>query len=111
MAANAADRGEEGRVGDDRTTPRGATDEAVQIARQHPAAPHDGEAAVAATATIGDQTFPMLITAAEGGWAVTFGDLADEGRYATFAEALHAAHERIARDAAALSRSLRDGGY
>jgi hypothetical protein len=44
-------------------------------------------------------------------WDVAFGDLADEGRYATFAEAVRAAHARAADDARDLVRALRDGGY
>lgn len=99
---------------ENRSDPREATDESPQIARHHPPAPQGAEAAVAATATVGGETFPMLIRRGDApgtGWTVAFGDLADEGRYATFEEALRAAHERIARDAAELARSLRDGGY
>lgn len=81
----------------------------------HPEQPHDDQAAIAAVATIAGQEFPLTIqregASAEGSWGLTFGDLADEGRHASFAEALQAAHERIARDAAELARSLQDGGY
>ena len=81
----------------------------------HPEQPQDGQAAIAAIATVAGQEFPLTIqregSSAEGSWALTFGDLADEGRHATFAEALQVAHERINRDAAELARSLQDGGY
>ncbi len=95
----------------ERVTVDQGIDETVQITRHHPAEPRDGETVVAATVAVGEQLFPMTLAAADGGWAVAFGALADEGRYATFAEALRVAHERIARDAAELARSLRDGGY
>jgi hypothetical protein len=97
-----------------RETPPTAPDDAPQIVRLSPAAPQGGEAAIAATVTIGGEQFPMVVrqgTPPDTGWAVSFGDLADEGRYATFEEALRVAHERVARDAAELARSLRDGGY
>jgi len=81
----------------------------------HPEQPQDGQSAVAAIATVAGQEFPLTIQRAEasveGPWALTFGDLADEGRHASFAEALRIAHERIGRDAAELARSLQDGGY
>ncbi len=74
------------------------------ISYLHPEQPQDGQAAVAAVATVAGQEFPLTIqragSSAEGPWALIFGDLADEGRHDTFAEALRAAHERIGRDAA-----------
>lgn len=98
----------------DTATQPGALDDTPQIVHHHPAAPQAGETAVAATVTVGGESFPMVVRQGEPpdtGWAVSFGDLADEGRYATFEEALRVAHERVARDAAELARALRDGGY
>jgi hypothetical protein len=81
----------------------------------HPEQPGDGQSAVAAIANVAGQEFPLTIQRAEpsadGVWSLTFGDLADEGRFASFAEALRVAHERIARDVAELARSLQDVGY
>lgn len=98
-------------MGGEQADARETPGETAQIARHHPAAPQGEEPVVAATATIGGQRFPLRVGRVADGWAVTFGDLADEGRYATFEAALRAAHERIARDATELARSLRDGGY
>jgi hypothetical protein len=81
----------------------------------HPEQPLDGQPVVAAIVNVAGQAFPLTIQRAgsseDGAWALIFGDLADEGRHATFAEALRVAHERIGRDAAELARSLQDGGY
>ncbi|HEY8602187.1 MAG TPA: hypothetical protein VIL85_27425 [Thermomicrobiales bacterium] len=80
-----------------------------------PEQPEDGQAAVAAIVNVAGQEFPLTIQHAkpseDGGWSLTFGDLADEGRFRTFAEALRVAHERIGRDAAELARALQDVGY
>ena len=97
-------------------TPPGAADEpAIAIDYRHPPEPAPGMPVVAALVTLGDQAFPMTIQGTDRGgsllWDVAFGDLADEGLFATFGEALRAAHARIAADAADLARSLRDGGF
>ncbi len=85
------------------------------ITYHHPEEPRDEQPVVAALVTVGGQEFPLTVQRladdVNGSWSVRFGDLADEGRYATFDEALRAAHDRVERDAAELARALRDGGY
>jgi hypothetical protein len=87
----------------------------VRIAYEHPAEPGEGAPVVAAVVTLDGQDYPMIVRGEDRGegmtWGVAFGDLADEGRYGTFAEAFAAAHERVARDAAELARSIQDVGY
>ena len=98
-----------------RATIDDSAEQTPAITYLHPEQPENGQSVVAAVATVAGQEFPLTIrregSSAEGSWALTFGDLADEGRHASFAEALRVAHERIGRDAAELARSLQDGGY
>jgi hypothetical protein len=87
----------------------------AQVTYLQPDEPPEGAEAVAAVITMDGQDFPLTIrgTRRDGElrWDVAFGDLADEGRYDTFAAALRAAHARAAADASDLVRALRDGGY
>ena len=86
-----------------------------RVAYLQPDEPLEGTVATAAVVTVDGQDFPLTIrgTRRDGDlrWDVAFGDLADEGRYDTFAAALRAAHARAAADATDLVRALRDGGY
>jgi hypothetical protein len=107
--------GEEGTMTSTQPPSGDGAERTPAITYLHPEQPQDSQAVVAAVATVAGQEFPLTIqragSSAEGSWALIFGDLADEGRHDTFAEALRVAHERIGRDAAELARSLQDGGY
>jgi hypothetical protein len=100
---------------DERTHPGVASGRPVRVTLLQPDEPPEGTAAVAAIVAVDGQDFPLTVrgTRRDGElrWDVAFGDLADEGRYDTFAEALHAAHARAQDDADELVRALRDGGY
>jgi hypothetical protein len=100
---------------DEGTRPRVASGRPAEVTYLHPAEPADGAPAVAAVVTVEGQEFSLTIrgTRRDGAvrWDVAFGDLADEGRYDTFAGALRAAHARAAAVAGDLVRALRDGGY
>jgi len=93
----------------------GTEEQPIRITYLHPDEPRDRTPVVVAGVSFGGQDYPMTVQRASGGdregWSVAFGDLADEGWYATFDEALRVAHERIGRDAGELVRALRDGGY
>ena len=87
----------------------------ARVTYLHPAEPAEGTPVVAALVTVDGQDFPLTIRGARGDdgprWDVAFGDLADDGRYDSFAAALRAAHAHAAGDAGDLVRALRDGGY
>jgi hypothetical protein len=97
------------------TRPEVPNEGAARVTYLQPDEPLEGATAVAAIVTVDGQDFLLTIrgTRRDGDmrWDVAFGDLADEGRYATFAAALHAAHARVQDDAGDLVRALRDGGY
>ncbi len=113
-AALAAARGG-GRMEHEATRPGVPNEGTARVTYLQPDEPPEGTAAVAAIVTVAGQDFPLTIrgTRRDGElrWDVAFGDLADEGRYDTFAAALRAAHTRAQDDAGDLVRALRDGGY
>ena len=85
------------------------------IAYLHPAEPEGPGSVTAAVVTRGDEDYPMIVRGDDRGdgltWIVEFGDVADEGDYPTFAEALQVAHHRALAAAEELVRATRDGGY
>ena len=100
---------------DEGTQPGVSSGGPAQVTYLQPDEPPEGAVATAAVITVDGQDFPLTIrgTRRDGDlrWDVAFGDLADEGRYDTFAAALSAAHARAQSDATDLARALRDGGY
>lgn len=82
----------------------------------HPAEPEGGEPVVAAVVATSRGEQPMTIRRDERGdegrpWTVEFGDVADEGSYPLFSEALEAAHRRALGNAEELLRATQSGGY
>lgn len=94
---------------------KGKTMEDFTIAYLHPVEPEDGEAVVAAIVTWQGQEERMTIRGDDRGddraWRVEFGNVADEGSYPTYSEALEVAHRRALDDAEESVRATRDGGY
>lgn len=90
--------------------------EEFTIAYHYPVEPEGAEPATVATIALRGAEYPLTVRRREtsggaGSWGVEFGDLADEGRYPTFAEAVRAAHQRALGDAEELWRATQDGGY
>ena len=82
------------------------------ITYRYPVEPEGDEAVAAAAITLRGEQYPLTVRRAGGAaWAVEFGDLADEGRYPTFAEALRVAHRRALDDAEELILATQDGSY
>lgn len=79
-----------------------------------PAEPEGTEPVVAATIAAHGEEYPLTVRRDQRGdpaWVVEFGDLADEGSYPTFTEALDVAHRRALDDAEGLLLATSDGSY
>lgn len=86
------------------------------IAYRYPVEPEGDEAVVAARINLRGGEYTLTVRRRTGvdaaaAYGVVFGDLADEGTYPTFAEAVRVAHRRALDDAEGLVRATQDGGY
>ena len=84
------------------------------IKYQRPAEPEGTEPVIAAVIAARGEEYPLTVRRDERGdpaWVVEFGDLAAEGGYPSFTEALNVAHRRALDDAEGLLLATSDGSY